>query len=353
MIFYVLLAILLFGLLIAVHEGGHFVSAKLLGVQVNEFSIGMGPLIYSKKKGETEYSLRAIPMGGYCAMEGEDEETGSPRAFSSKPAWRRLIILAAGSFMNFVAGLLILVVIFATSGSFTVPVIGDFMEGFPLQSEEGLMVGDRILSIDGKKVSVYADVSTYLMAAGGENVDLVIRRDGKNIHLNDFPLKPQEYVLDGEKQMKYGLYFASEEANPLTVLRQSWDTSWYFARSVWSGLGMLIRGDAGLNDFAGPVGIVSIIGEAGTQSQDVIAGVQNVFYIIALIAVNLAIVNLLPIPALDGGRIFFLLLGEIWWLVSKKKIDPKYEGYVHMIGFALLIALMLVITFNDVVRLVK
>lgn len=352
MIFYVLLAILLFGLLIAIHEGGHFVAAKLLGVQVNEFSIGMGPLIYSKKKGETEYSLRAIPMGGYCAMEGEDQETASPRAFSRKPAWRRLIILAAGSAMNYVAGFLILVVLFASSSSFTVPVIRDFMDGFPLESEQGLMVGDRILSIDGKMVSVYADVSTYL-ATAGETMDIVVRRGGETIQLEDLPLTPQEYLVDGQAQLKYGLYFDTQEANPLSVLRQSWDTSVYFARSVWSGLGMLIRGDAGLNDFAGPVGIVSIIGEAGTQSQDVLAGVQNVFYIIALIAVNLAIVNLLPIPALDGGRIFFLILGEIWWLFSRRRLDPKYEGYVHMAGFVLLIGLMLVITFNDVLRLVN
>ena len=167
MVLYIIVGILLFGLLIAVHEGGHFLAAKRLDVQVNEFSIGMGPAIFSRQKGETLYSLRAFPIGGYCAMEGEDEDSKNPRAFSRKAAWRKLIILAAGSGMNFLAGFLLVVVLFASAGSFAVPVIRDFAEGFPYAGEEGLQRGDRILSVNGHRVSTYSEAVTQLSAAAG------------------------------------------------------------------------------------------------------------------------------------------------------------------------------------------
>ena len=350
---YIIIGILLFGLLIAVHEGGHFLAAKKLDVQVNEFAIGMGPAIFAKQKGETLYTLRVFPIGGFCAMEGEDEKSENPRSFSSKAPWKKIIILVAGSAFNFLAGFLLVVLLFTSAGSYTVPVVKDFMEGFPCAGEEGLMPGDRILEINGKKVHVYSDVSSYLATAQGDTKDLVVERDGERVALNDLPLNLQEYEVNGETVTMYGLYFDVEETTPLGVLKQSWNTCIYFARSVWTSLGMLVTGQVGLNDMSGPVGIVTYLGEAGSQSGSVADGLRNVCYIIALIAVNLAIMNMLPIPALDGGRVFLLLVTEIWYLLTHRTIDPKYEAYLNAGGFLLLIMLMILVTFSDVLKLVN
>ena len=349
---YIIVGILLFGLLIAVHEWGHFITAKLLGVKVNEFAIGMGPVLVSFQKGETQYSLRLLPVGGYCAMEGEDETNDDPRAFSSKAPWRRFIILAAGSFMNFVAGFLLVALLFTAAGSYAVPVIREFAEGFSCAGADGLQVGDRIRSINGHTISVYQDVSTQLASASGETLDLVVERDGEPVVLNDLPLTPKDYTVDGQTVTMYGIYFDKEQATASGVLLQSWKTCGYFARAVWSGLAMLVTGQVGLHDMSGPVGIVSYLGQAGSQGGSVAAGMQNVCYIIALIAVNLAIMNLLPLPALDGGRIFLLIVGEVWRLLSGRRLDPKYEAWIHGAGFALLLLLMVVVTFSDIWKLV-
>lgn len=354
MLLYILVAIFLFGILIAIHEWGHFIAAKLLGVRVNEFSIGMGPLLFSKQKGDTQYSLRAIPMGGFCAMEGEDEDTDAPDSFLKKPIWKKLIILSAGSFMNFVAGVFILLLLFSQAQSFSVPVIEKFMDGFPSESEEGLLPGDRLVSIDGHKVHIVSDAQVYFSLSNGETMDLVIERDGQRLERKNFPLKLREYTQDGEKVMRYGISnFAQVDATPGEVLRQSWDTSLFFARSVWMGLQMLLQGDAGLKDMAGPVGIVSMIGETGAQSGSIAIGLKNACYIIALVAVNLAVVNMLPIPALDGGRIFLILLTQGFYLITRRKLNPKYEAFIHGFGFVLLIGLMVLVTFLDVMKLVR
>ena len=350
---YILIGVLLFGLLIAVHEAGHFLAAKKLDVQVNEFAIGMGPSIFTRQRGETMYSLRAFPIGGYCAMEGEDEKSEHPRAFSAKAPWKKIVILVAGSAFNFLAGFLLVALLFTSVGSYTVPVVKDFMEGFPCAGENGLMPGDRILEINGKKIRVYSDVSTCLSAAQGETKDLVVERNGERVVLNDLPLSLREYEVNGETVTMYGLYFDVEKATPLGILKQSWNTCLYFARSVWTSLGMLVTGQVGLQDMSGPVGIVTYLGEAGSQSGSVANGLRNVCYIIALIAVNLAIMNMLPIPALDGGRVFLLLATEVWYLLTRRTIDPKYEAYLNAGGFLLLILLMIVVTFSDVLKLVN
>ncbi len=354
MVFYVVVAILLFGFLIAIHEWGHFITAKWMGVHVQEFAIGMGPKIFSKQKGDTLYSLRAIPMGGFCQMEGEDEDTGNSGSFVKKAAWKKIIILSAGSFMNFVAGLFILLFLFSQAQAFSVPVINDFMEGFPYQSEEGLLPGDRIASIDGRKVYSTNDVMLYLALAKDENLDLVIERDGEYLKRDNFPLVQREYTTStGETQMKYGLYFTLVEASFKNTIKEAWDTSFFFARSVWVSLEMLGEGQAGIKDLSGPVGIVSLIGEAGTQSESVLLGLNNVFYIIALVAVNLAVMNMLPIPTLDGGRIFLVLINRLYFYITKRELNPKYEAYIHAAGFVLLITLMIVVTFFDVIKLVR
>lgn len=350
MLVYILIALLLFGFLVAVHELGHFLAAKLLGVRVNEFAIGMGPALWKRQRGETQYSLRVFPVGGYCAMEGEDDASDDPRAFGVQPIWKRLIILCAGAFMNFVTGLLLILLLYAGAKSFATPVIAGFMDGFPLVGEQGLMTGDRIVSIDGERVYLASDV-TLLLGRAGDRVDLVVKRDRRNVELNDLPVSLREYTVNGQQLQRYGLYFATEEATIGAKLRNSWLNAVDFVRLVRLSLTDLLSGGAGIKDLTGPIGIVDTIAQVGSQSATTAIALQNILYFGAMIAVNLAVMNLLPLPALDGGRVFFLLINGLWQLVFRKKIDPKYEGYIHFAGLLALLGLMAVVAFNDLARI--
>ncbi|MCQ2419665.1 MAG: site-2 protease family protein [Clostridia bacterium] len=347
---YVLIAILIFGVLIFVHELGHFLTAKAMDVQVNEFSICMGPAIFKKQKGETLYSLRCIPIGGYCAMEGEDEETDNPRAFSSKPWYQRLPILAAGSFMNFLTGVLILLVLYSCSVGVSTPKISGFFDDGSLQSA-GLQVEDELYRIDGRRVFLYSDVGMLLDRNKTGVYDLTVRRDGKLVELPDFELTKKLLTEGGVQQYRYGIYFSAEEMKFGTLLKTTWNTAMDFTRLVWMGLEDLISGFASVKDVSGPVGIVSVIAETGEQSASVADGLMNVAYLGAFIAINLAVMNMLPIPALDGGRIFFLLVNTVFTAVTKKKIPSKYEGYIHAVGMVLLLAFIAFVTFKDIWKL--
>ena len=349
---YILIAILMFGFLIFIHELGHFISAKLLDVQVNEFAICMGPVLWQKKKGETTYSLRAIPIGGFCAMEGEDEESDNPRAFPQKSWWRRLIILAAGSFMNYLAGFLAIVILYTGASSYSAPIITDFFEGCPLEASDGLQVGDELYKIDGRRVYLYSDVGTLLSRNKTGVYDVVVKRNGELVELPDFSMKPQLYDVDGVQQYKYGLYFGYEEKTLGTVLKNTWYTALDFARLVWMSLGDLVSGLVSVNDMSGPVGVVSAIAQTGESAATTADGILNVLYLGAFIAVNLAVMNMLPLPALDGGRAFLLLVNTVFTAITKKKIPSKYEGYIHAAGMILLLAFMAFITFKDIWKLV-
>ena len=354
---YILLAILLFGVLIAIHEFGHFFTAKLLGVKVNEFAIGMGPLIWQSKKGtgepweegKTLYSLRLFPIGGYCAMEGEDEDTGDPGAFSRQAGWKKIIILCAGSFMNFVLGLVMTVVLFLGISQARVPEITQFAGGFQHEGADGLMVGDRIVEVDGHGIWLYADVQTYLSRNDGNGVDLVVERDGARISLSDFPMGRYEYELEGRQYRGFGLIFgAVEELSIVQRIGQGFAQTIDFVRVIWMSLGDLLTGQVAVSELSGVIGVVDVVSEVGAGSATVALGVQNVFYFMALIAVNLAVMNMLPIPALDGGRIFFVLLNGVIYAISRRRIPEKYEGYVHAGAFVVLLALMAVIALHDV-----
>ena len=348
---YILLAILMFGFLIFIHELGHFLSAKLLDVQVNEFAICMGPVLWQKKKGETTYSLRAIPIGGFCAMEGEDEESDNPRAFPQKSWWRRLIILAAGSFMNFVAGFLVIVLLYTGASAYSAPIVTDFFEGCPLESSDGLQVGDELYKIDGRRVYLYSDVGMLLSRNKTGVYDVVVKRNGELVELHEFEMKPQLYMVDGQQEYKYGLYFGTVPGGFSNCLKYSWYTAMDFARLVWMSLEDLVSGLVSVSDMSGPVGIVSTISEVGSQSATVQAGLQNVAYLGAFIAINLAVMNMLPLPALDGGRIFLLLVNSLFTAITKKKIPAKYEAYVHTAGMVLLLGFMAFVTFKDIWKL--
>ena len=350
----IIFAILLFSLLIFVHELGHFLAAKASGVQVNEFSMFMGPAIWKKQIGETLYSIRCIPIGGYCAMEGEDSDTDSPRSFQKAAWWKRMIITVAGSFMNFVAGILIMLIVFAPAQQFVVPVINHFEDFATVDDGEGLKVGDRFLEVDGEKVYVQSDFGLILSLNPGEVHDLVVERDGQKVYLDDFRMEKHEVTdEEGNKQMLYGFSFSVEEATPASRLEYAWLSCVNTVRTVRLSLQMLFSGQASFSDVSGPVGIVSQMNDVANASDTWVDALLNMLYFGGFIAINLAVMNLLPIPALDGGRLLALLLTTGIEAVTGKKIDPKYEGYIHGIGMVLLLALMAVIMFKDIFTIFK
>ena len=350
---YIIIAIVAFGILITVHELGHFLAAKAFHVKVNEFAIGMGPALLKRQRGETLYTLRALPIGGYCAMEGEDEESPDARAFTRQTRWKRLIILAAGSFMNFLAGFLIVIFLFISAESFGGTTITALADGFPNEGENGLMAGDTIVSVDGEQLYYSSDFITFMARSTDGEVDLVILRDGEKIVLDNFPLEQREYVDDGETVLRYGVTFNVIPATAWEKLKYSTYTALNFVRLTWVSLGDLIRGTVGFNDLSGPVGIVSAINQIGNESSSASAAASNIAYICAFIAANLAVMNLLPIPALDGGRIFFLVVTWFVEKISRRRVNPKYEGYIHTAGFLLLLGLIAAVMVNDVVKIVN
>ncbi len=351
-IVYILLAVLIFGVLIAIHEFGHFTAAKACGVRVEEFAIGMGPVLWKTRKGETQYSLRAVPLGGFCAMTGEDEASDDPRAFTSQSAWKRIIILVSGAFMNFLLGVVIIFFLFVGAQGFYVPVLTGFMEGCPYESADGLQVGDRFYSIDGHRIYHVDEVSTFLNR-GGDEYDLVMIRDGEKVVLKDFHMVTLSY--EGQEKKMFGFYLGNgvEKATFGTRLSHTWDTAMDFSRMVWMSLEQLIGGKVSVKELSGPVGIVDLMAETGEQAETTSDALYSIFYLAAFVAINLAIMNLLPIPALDGGRVFLLLVTWVIERITRKKLNPRYEGYIHAAGMVLLLGLMAFVMLNDIVRIVK
>ena len=287
-------------------------------------------------------------------MEGEEEDSSDPAALNNQGFWQKLLIFAAGALMNFLAGLVIILVLYAGVKAVNVPVIHGFADGCPLESASGLQVGDRILSIDGERIYTFSDVSLLLGRNKTGDFDLVIRRDGQKLRLENFHMERGEYLdQSGEKFTGFGLYFGAEELTFGGRLQYCWNQAVDFVRLVRLSLQMLITGEAGFSDMSGPVGIVSTITTVGEQSENARAAAANIAYLAALIAVNLAVMNLLPLPALDGGKIFFLVVNALCMLTIRKQIPAKFENYVHLAGFILLMGLMLVITFQDVLKLFR
>lgn len=348
---YIIIAIIIFGILIAIHEFGHFTAAKLCGVKVEEFAIGMGPALFKKQKGETVYALRILPIGGFCAMAGEDEESDDPRAFTNQGFWKKFVILCAGSFMNLVLGIVLILIMYAGAQAFVTPTIDHFMDGCPYEGTEAMQAGDTFYSIDGQRIYLVSDVSSFLMRGDGV-YDIVMLRDGEKVELKDFALTTKTYAEYANDGPKYGFVFGYTEATFGTKLEYTWNTTLEFSRLVWLGLGDLINGKVGLKDMSGPVGIVDMMNEVGQQAESTKAAADNLLYISAFIAVNLAIMNMLPIPALDGGRVFLMIVTVIIEAVSHKKLDPKYEGYIHLGGMVLLLGLMALVMYNDITKLI-
>jgi len=388
MIFKILAAIFVFGIIILVHELGHFLMCKLMGVRVNEFAIGMGPKLLSFGKKETAYTLRLFPIGGFCAMEGEDEGAPTPsaiggnadraeddggepalpdeeeapaepdpRAFPNKKVWRRILIVVAGAAMNLVLGYVLLV---AYYGIFTMPdasgkarfsstIIASLPET-AVSYQTGLRPGDEIVKIDGKRTVTDSDIVMIMQSDEDGIMDMTVRRavDGKK---KTVLLKGVQFQLEvgenGKNRLIYDFKVLGIEKTVWSTLVQAGKMEYSVATMIWRSLGDLITGKYGINDLSGPVGTMDIIGDAvaGANTSE---GMMTLIMLVVMITVNVGIFNLLPLPALDGGRLIFLLFEGIF----RRPVPAKYEGMVHFIGLMLLLLLMVVVTFSDIWKIV-
>lgn len=350
-VIYIIVAILVFGLIIMIHEAGHFAAAKACGVKVNEFSIGMGPKIFSRQKGETRYSIGLIPAGGYVSMEGEDESSRDPRAFNRKPVWQRLVIICAGAFMNLVLGFVILIIVTSCSDAITTTKVGGFLIEDAPSNLSGLEAGDEIVRVNGLRVFCDTDISYQFQLDEDRTFEMDVIRGGQLVTL---PAVHFDGIAadDGTSGLIIDFYVVGEKVTPLTVISYSSRKFVSVARMIWLTLFDLLRGHYSINDLSGPVGIVGAIGEVvGETAKGVAFGemLLDLMSFVVFITINVGIFNLLPIPALDGARAFFLLIE----LIRRKPINPEREGLIHFVGFMLLIGLMLIVTVFDVLKLFK
>ena len=339
----IILAILAFGMLVIVHEFGHFITAKRGGVQVNEFWIGMGPTLLKKQYHGTMYCLKLLPFGGACVMEGEDSESENEHAFGKASLPRRMLIVAAGALMNFLVGFLIVLAVMRPNGpdgGYIVATLASVDPASTAAAEGGLQAGDEILKVDGYNILLRSDFEVALARGDDTTYEIVVRRDGEKITLPAVKLEATIDAGDGRKMI--GLTFAEQPNSIGLRLSMAVRTSISYARMVWASLGMLVSGQVGVDQFTGPVGVASMM--ATTASYSIAAFLQ----LVAFISINLGVMNLLPLPALDGGRLLFLIIEA----VRRKPIPPKYEGYIHAAGLALLLALMVYVTGQDILRII-
>lgn len=339
----IILAILAFGMLVIVHEFGHFITAKRGGVQVNEFWIGMGPTLLKKEHNGTLYCLKLLPFGGACVMEGEDEESESEHAFGKASLPRRMLIVAAGALMNFLVGFLIVLAVIqpnGPNGGYIVSTIDSVNPASTAAAAGGLQAGDEILEVDGYNILMRSDFEIALARGADTTYEVVVRRDGEKITL---PAAVLEATIEGEDGRKMiGLTFAEQPDSIGMHINMAVRTSVNYARMVWASLGMLVTGQVGVDQLSGPVGVAEVM--ATTASYSISAFLQ----LVAFISINLGVMNLLPLPALDGGRLVFLILEGI----RRKPVPAKYEGYIHAAGLMLLLALMVYVTGQDILRIV-
>ena len=339
----IILAILAFGMLVIVHEFGHFITAKRGGVQVNEFWIGMGPTLLKKEHNGTLYCLKLLPFGGACVMEGEDEESESEHAFGKASLPRRMLIVAAGALMNFLVGFLIVLAVIqpnGPNGGYIVSTIDSVDPASTAAAAGGLQAGDEILEVDGYNILMRSDFEIALARGADTTYEVVVRRDGEKITLPAVVLEATIEGDDGRKMI--GLTFAEQPDSIGMHINMAVRTSVNYARMVWASLGMLVTGQVGVDQLSGPVGVAEVM--ATTASYSIAAFLQ----LVAFISINLGVMNLLPLPALDGGRLVFLILEGI----RRKPVPAKYEGYIHAAGLMLLLALMVYVTGQDILRIV-
>lgn len=342
-----IIAILLFLSLVMFHEFGHFICAKISGVKVNEFAIGMGPKLFKFQKGETLYSFRLFPIGGFCAMEGEDEYSDAAGAFSKASVYKRMLIVVAGALMNILLAFIFMMVILAQQDSFASTKISKFSDN-AVTSQYGLQVGDEIKKIDNYGIRTYTDVAFALALNKNNYSDFLVKRNGENVEIKNVKFQTKE-GQDGKQVIVRDFYVYPIEKTFLTFLGQTFNEIVSNVKLTYVSLWKMVTGQYGLNSVSGPVGIASVIKDAASTGlqENFLQGVNNIIMIMMVLSVSLGVMNLLPLPALDGGRFIFLIIEAI----TKKPVPQKYEGLVHKIGFILLILFILFITFNDILKL--
>ena len=360
----ILAALLVFSAVIAIHEFGHFTVAKLCGIQVNEFSIGMGPVLWKKNHKGTQYSLRALPVGGFVALEGEEspesqqaeaahtvQEQPAPETEASvqltgvplneAPVWQRALVMVAGAVMNFVLGFVVLVILIAAQNEpITSKTIYAIQDG-ALCGQTGLQAGDKVLAVNGRRCFVANDILYELVRTQSYSADFTVLRNGQKVHLPRVQFDTWQDEK-GETHMSIGFSVYGLEKTPGNVLREAGNSVLYYGRIVFTSLVDLVRGRESINNLSGPVGIVSAIGQAASY------GWQDLLELLALITVNLGILNLLPFPALDGGKVVFLVIEGI----TGHAVPEKLQSVLTLATFGLLFGLMLFATYNDILRLI-
>lgn len=340
----IVVAILIFSIIIIFHELGHFLLAKANGVRVNEFSLGLGPTIIGFTKGETKYSLKLLPFGGACMMEGEDEESSDDRAFGKKSVWARISIVAAGPIFNFILAFVGAFIVLCNTG-YDLPVLTGVLEGHAAEAA-GMQAGDVIVKMDNTRIHFFRDISSYTQFHPGETVVVTYERDGERYETELTPKYDEEYGY-----YMYGFQASGErvKGNVLETLKYSFHEVGYWINVTLNSIKMLVVGEASVNDMSGPVGIVDMIGDGYEQSVSYGFWVTflQMLYITIFLSANLGVMNLLPLPALDGGRLFFMIIE----VIRGKRVDPNKEGMVHLVGMMLLFAFMIFVLLNDVRRL--
>lgn len=333
---YVIIALLIFGVIIMIHELGHFLFAKRAGITVHEFSIGMGPAVYTKEKNNTLYSVRLLPVGGYVAMEGEDEESDDPNAFGKKTILQRFLTIFAGPFFNVILCVLLLFGGYLITGVPTSK-IDSVQVGSPAY-EAGLKPGDEIVSVNGKEISSYYQYTSMISKSDGKALDIKVKRDGSEKSFEVTPLKtPTDYIIG---------VVADTKSNPIGAIPAAFHQTAKMTRQMLTFLGRMVTGQYGgkiVNSLAGPVGAINMVSQQAKTN-----GATNTIIMAALLSLNIGIMNLLPIPALDGWRILMLI---IEFVLRGKKLPSKIEGYLNGAGLALLLAFMAFITYKDILRI--
>ena len=349
---FIVVALVCFGVLILVHELGHFFAAKRAGIRVTEFAIGMGLAIFKHQRGDTLYSLRIFPLGGFCQMEGDEEDSDSPDAFGNKPILSRVAVIIMGSLMNLLLGFLIILALGAAADGFATTTVDKFREGETPSLERGLLPGDRIVKLNNERVNITEDILFFLSRHDGSAVDITALRDGQEVLISAvyFPYTDVnreelsgDYRDEGNVHRLYrtDFYVTREENTPGVLIVRSFYRCFSIVKMVWQSLFDLFGGKVPVTDMSGPVGITNVLGEAAQNS------LADLLNILALLSINLGVLNMLPLPALDGGRLVFLMIEAI----IRRPVPAKYEGYIHYGGFVLLIGFSIFVAFNDVIRL--
>lgn len=377
-----IVTVVMFLVMVSLHEFGHFIVGRLLNFKILEYAIGFGPTIFSRQRGEVKYSIRAVPLGGYCKFEGEDEDSKDQRAFSNQAVWKRILVVADGGIFNIILGFMIFVIVVASTSPMLTNTVDTVVEHSYIE-DAGIIPGDKIVEINGKKISFYDDITLYTSEFSKDTDAVVtVKRDGEKL---SFSIRPTEQIItytyqadgvnvsssingyetsefvpyseenpkgeaaDGEVQTvtRYIIGFSPLQKNVtiLNVWGQAWNETRFVVKLVYRSLWDMVTGKIGVDQMAGPVGIVSEVNNA------VNSGSRSWLYVInlvGLLTINLGVFNLLPIPALDGGRLFFMIIE----LIRRKPIPPEKEGMVHAVGMLLLFALIIFVSFNDVMRLI-